>query len=40
VEGLTAAWAEEDTEYAVRQHALSEAKSRDAEAFEGGSDRW
>ena len=33
VEGLTAAWAEEDAEYAVRQHALSEAKSRDAEAL-------
>ena len=33
VEGLTATWAEEDAEYAVRQHALSEAKSRDAEAL-------
>lgn len=33
VEGFTAAWAEEDAEYAVRQHNLSEAKSRDAEAL-------
>jgi hypothetical protein len=33
VEGVTAEWAEEDTEYAVRQHGLSEAKSRDAEAL-------
>ena len=32
-EEVTAVWAEEDAEYAVRQHALSEAKSRDAEAL-------
>ena len=33
VEGLTATWAEEDAEYAVRQHALSLAKTVDAEAL-------
>ena len=32
-EEVTAVWAEEDAEYAVRQHALSEAKARDAEAL-------
>jgi hypothetical protein len=33
VEDLTATWAEEDAEYAVRQHALSLAKTADAEAL-------
>lgn len=33
VEELTATWAEEDAEYAVRQHALSLAKTADAEAL-------
>jgi hypothetical protein len=37
VESVTAAWAEEDAEYAVRQHALSEAKSRDAEALKAAA---
>ena len=33
VEVLTATWAEEDAEYAARQHALSLAKTADAEAL-------
>ena len=37
VEGLTAIWAEEDAEYAVRQHALSLAKTADAEALKAAA---
>ena len=33
VEGLTAAWAEEDSEYAAREHTLAQAKAADAEAL-------
>jgi len=33
VEGLTAAWAEEDAEYAAREHALAQAKAGDGEAL-------
>lgn len=37
VEGLTVTWAEEDAEYAVRQHALSLAKTADAEALKAAA---
>lgn len=33
VDGLTTAWAEEDAEYASREHVLSQAKKADAEAL-------
>jgi hypothetical protein len=37
VEGLTATWAEEDAEHAVRQHTLSLAKTADAEALKAAA---
>jgi hypothetical protein len=37
VEGLTAIWAEEDAEYAVRQHALSLAKTADVGALKAAA---
>jgi negative regulator of replication initiation len=37
VEGLTAIWAEEDAEYAVRQHALAKAKTADSEALKAAA---
>lgn len=37
VDGLTAAWAEEDAEYAAREHLLSQAKKADAEALKAAA---
>ena len=37
VDGLTAAWAEEDAEYATREHLLSQAKKGDAEALKAAA---
>lgn len=37
VEGLTATWAEEDAEYAAREHALAKAKTADGEALKAAA---
>jgi hypothetical protein len=37
VEGLTAIWAEEDAEYAAREHALAKAKTADANALKAAA---
>ncbi len=37
VEGLTAIWAEEDAEYAAREHALAKAKTADGEALKAAA---
>jgi hypothetical protein len=37
VEGLTSSWAEEDAEYAAREHALAKAKTADGEALKAAA---
>jgi hypothetical protein len=37
VEGLTSIWAEEDAEYAAREHALAKAKTADANALKAAA---
>ena len=37
MEGLTAIWAEEDAEYAAREHALAKAKTADGEALKAAA---
>jgi hypothetical protein len=37
VEGLTSIWAEEDAEYAAREHALANAKTADGEALKAAA---